>query len=88
MWDLLQAISTRKTRYAEALRLLEGVSMEIHECRRSRQKLMLQFPREPGVGAESDSLCSSISDVNIGECIMATSSAPWVPEIRTTAWRL
>ena len=47
--------------------------MEIHECRRSRQKLMLQFPREPGVGAESDSLCSSISDVNIGECILGSS---------------
>ena len=67
VWDLQQAISTRKARYAEALRRLEALSAEIHESRRSRQKLMLQFPREPGVGAESDSLGSSISDSNIGE---------------------
>ncbi|KAK7109481.1 serine-rich adhesin for platelets-like [Littorina saxatilis] len=62
VWDLQQAISTRKARYAEALRNLEAVSTEIHESRRSRQKMLLQYPREPGVGAESDSLCSSISD--------------------------
>ena len=69
IWDLQQTISIRKSRYSEAMRRLEVVSMEIHESRRTRQRLLLNFPREPGVGAETDSLGSSISDVNIGELL-------------------
>nr|KAG5714353.1 hypothetical protein BaRGS_018570 [Batillaria attramentaria] len=61
--DLQQAIAISKTRYANALHNLESISEEIHESRRS--KLLLMFPREPGVGAESDSVGSSISEANI-----------------------
>lgn len=63
VWDLQQAIGSSKARYASALHALETISEEIHESRRN--KLLLMFPREPGVGAESDSVGSSISDANI-----------------------
>lgn len=64
VWDLQQAIVIRKGRYAEALHRLESISEEIHESRRN--KLLLMFPREPGVGAECDGVGSSVSDINIG----------------------
>ncbi|XP_076465510.1 uncharacterized protein LOC143297181 [Babylonia areolata] len=74
VWDLQHAIGIRKTRYADALRCLEAVSTEIHESRRSRKKMLLQYPREPGVGAETDSLGSSISDANIERGVFSTSN--------------
>ncbi|KAK7508490.1 hypothetical protein BaRGS_00000056 [Batillaria attramentaria] len=69
--DLQQAIAISKTRYANALHNLESISEEIHESRRS--KLLLMFPREPGVGAESDSVGSSISEANIEKRVFPTS---------------
>ena len=63
--DLQQAIASAKRKYADALSRLENISEEIHESR--RQKILLMFPREPGVGADSDSLCSSLSESCIGE---------------------
>ncbi|XP_041367649.1 SH3 domain-binding protein 5-like [Gigantopelta aegis] len=61
--DLQQAITSTKRKYADALSRLEKISEEIHESR--RQTILLMFPREPGVGADSDSLCSSITESGI-----------------------
>ncbi|XP_046565336.1 SH3 domain-binding protein 5-like isoform X1 [Haliotis rubra] len=70
--DLQNAIRSSKARYSDSLRHLEGISEEIHESR--RQKILLMFPREPGVGADDESLGSSISDQNIERGLFATSS--------------
>ncbi|RUS79404.1 hypothetical protein EGW08_012817 [Elysia chlorotica] len=50
--DLQQAMVAAKARYSGALRRLETISDCIHEQR--RQKLVLMYPREPGVGAEEN----------------------------------
>ncbi|CAL1545364.1 unnamed protein product, partial [Lymnaea stagnalis] len=48
--DLQQAMKSAKQRYSGALKRLEQISECIHEMR--RKKLLLMYPREPGVGAE------------------------------------
>jgi hypothetical protein len=63
--DLQTAIKDTKIRYSRALSCLEKISEEIHQSR--REKIMLMFPRQPGVGAESgSSLASAVPDLNIG----------------------
>lgn len=61
--DLQTAIKQAKSKYAKSLRKLEDISSAIHEARRN--KLLLMYPRQPGVGAESDSLCSSSSEMTL-----------------------
>lgn len=61
--DLQSAIKETKLKYSLSLKTLEEISMSIHEARRN--KIMLMFPRQPGVGAESDhgSSTSSLSEL-------------------------
>ncbi|XP_052093725.1 SH3 domain-binding protein 5-like [Mytilus californianus] len=59
--DLQSAIKQAKGKYAKSLRKLEEISLAIHESRRN--KLLLMYPRQPGVGAECDSLHSTISEL-------------------------
>jgi len=60
--DLQQAIKEYKAKHAGSLKELEGISEAIHQTR--RQKLLLMYPRQPGVGAESDcSVTSSMSEL-------------------------
>lgn len=63
--DLQSAIKETKVKYSQSLKTLEEISMSIHEARRN--KIMLMFPRQPGVGAESDheSSTSSLSELNL-----------------------
>lgn len=68
--DLQTAIKLAKSKYAKSLRKLEDISLAIHEARRN--KLLLLYPRQPGVGAESDSLCSSLSEVTLGKLFSIT----------------
>ncbi|XP_046340845.2 SH3 domain-binding protein 5-like isoform X1 [Haliotis rufescens] len=70
--DLQNAIRSSKVKYSDSLRHLEGISEEIHESR--RQKILLMFPREPGVGADDESLGSSISEQNIERGLFSASS--------------
>lgn len=64
--DLQAAIKDRKAKYAQALENLEKISEEIHQLR--RDKIMLMFPRQPGVGAESgSSLASIVPELNFGK---------------------
>ena len=65
--DLQTAIKQAKSKYAKSLRNLEDISSAIHEARRN--KLLLMYPRQPGVGAESDSLCSSSSEMTLGKFV-------------------
>lgn len=63
--DLHTAIKDAKIRYTKALGNLEKISEEIHQSR--REKIMLMFPRQPGVGAESgSSLASAVPEINLG----------------------
>lgn len=63
--DLHTAIKDAKIRYSKALGNLEKISEEIHQSR--REKIMLMFPRQPGVGAESgSSLASAVPEINLG----------------------
>ena len=68
--DLQTAIKLVKSKYAKSLRKLEDISLAIHEARRN--KLLLLYPRQPGVGAESDSLCSSMSELTLGKLFSIT----------------
>ncbi|XP_060081808.1 SH3 domain-binding protein 5-like [Ylistrum balloti] len=61
--DLQQAIKGYKLKYAESLRTLEQISESIHESR--RQNLILMFPRQPGVGAESANVSPCISELTL-----------------------
>ncbi|XP_056007323.1 SH3 domain-binding protein 5-like [Ostrea edulis] len=64
--DLHTAIKDAKIRYTKALGNLEKISEEIHQSR--REKIMLMFPRQPGVGAESgSSLASAVPEINLEE---------------------
>lgn len=64
--DLQSAIKDTKAKYSNALRNLEKISEEIHQSR--RDKIMLMFPRQPGVGAESgSSLASMVPDFSLEE---------------------
>ncbi|XP_061193654.1 SH3 domain-binding protein 5-like [Saccostrea echinata] len=64
--DLQAAIKETKTKYSSALNNLEKISEEIHQSR--REKIMLMFPRQPGVGAESgSSLASAVPDIDLDE---------------------
>ncbi|KAK3104640.1 hypothetical protein FSP39_006861 [Pinctada imbricata] len=65
--DLQTAIKIAKSRYSSTLKTLESISEEIHESR--REKLLLMFPRQPGVGAESDSVASSLCDLSLDVAI-------------------
>ena len=62
--DLQVAIKTSKVKYSVTLKNLEVISEEIHESR--RDKILLMFPRQPGVGAERDSISSTMSELNLG----------------------
>ncbi|XP_033761452.1 SH3 domain-binding protein 5-like [Pecten maximus] len=64
--DLQQAIKGYKVKYAESLRTLEQISESIHESR--RQNLILMFPRQPGVGAESANVSPCISELSLEKC--------------------
>lgn len=64
MTDLQSAIRQAKVKYSKSLHKLEEISLAIHESR--RQKLMLMYPRQPGVGAEYDSLSLSVSELTLG----------------------
>lgn len=64
--DLQQAIKGYKAKYAESLRTLEQISESIHESR--RQNLILMFPRQPGVGAESANVSPNISELSLDKC--------------------
>ncbi|XP_005106123.2 SH3 domain-binding protein 5 [Aplysia californica] len=55
--DLQQAMRSAKRRYSVSLHHLEAISNHIHE--RRRQKLLLLYPREPGVGAEEEHVIST-----------------------------
>ncbi|KAL5006980.1 hypothetical protein ScPMuIL_015786 [Solemya velum] len=61
--DLQEAIKSFKVKYSDSLRCLEEISTEIHHSRRN--KLILSWPRSPGVGAEHDpdSCSSSLSEL-------------------------
>ncbi|XP_021358139.1 SH3 domain-binding protein 5-like [Mizuhopecten yessoensis] len=61
--DLQQAIKGYKVKYADTLRTLEQISESIHESR--RQNLILMFPRQPGVGAESTNVSPSLSELTL-----------------------
>ncbi|KAL3831374.1 hypothetical protein ACJMK2_023127 [Sinanodonta woodiana] len=61
--DLQSAIKANKERYKETLGRLEEISEEIHLSRKN--KLWKYIQRTPGVGAEIDSVSSSISDLQI-----------------------
>ncbi|XP_062588425.1 SH3 domain-binding protein 5-like [Saccostrea cucullata] len=64
--DLQSAIKETKSKYSSALNNLERISEEIHQSR--RDKIMLMFPRQPGVGAESgSSLASAVPDIDLDE---------------------
>lgn len=60
--ELQQKISETKAQYAQSLRNLEEISESIHQQRR------LRMPREPGVGAELNSLPS----YDLDECDMVS----------------
>lgn len=63
--SLQKRLQEAKTEYSSALKNLERISEELHEKR--KLKALLQYPREPGVGAESEtSKCLSISEMNLG----------------------
>ncbi|KAK3588155.1 hypothetical protein CHS0354_012219 [Potamilus streckersoni] len=61
--DLQAAIKANKERYKETLRRLEEISEEIHLSRKN--KLWKYIQRTPGVGAEVDSVSSSLSDLRL-----------------------
>lgn len=73
--DLQSAIKDTKAKYSNALRNLEKISEEIHQSR--RDKIMLMFPRQPGVGAESgSSLASMVPDFSLGIMSFNLSKSP------------
>ncbi|XP_071152624.1 SH3 domain-binding protein 5-like [Mytilus edulis] len=61
--DLQSAIKQAKGKYAKSLRKLEDISLAIHESRRN--KLLLMYSRQPGVGIDCDSLHSNISELTL-----------------------
>lgn len=71
--SLQKRLQEAKTEYSSALKNLEQISEELHEKR--KLKALLQYPREPGVGAESEtSKCLSISEMNLGSLTLSTGS--------------
>lgn len=65
--DLEKAVKGAKQKYSDALKNLERISEEVHLRRKSRMASLQLPPREPGVGAESDSNASSLPDINLGK---------------------
>ncbi|XP_060592552.1 SH3 domain-binding protein 5-like [Ruditapes philippinarum] len=61
--DLQAAIRCCKMKYTESLRKLESISEEIHQSR--REKIWSKVPRMPGVGADTDSMTSGISETDM-----------------------
>ena len=62
---LQERLQEAKSEYAEALQNLEHISEELHEKR--KLKAVLRYPRQPGVGAESEnSKCVSVTEMNLG----------------------
>lgn len=69
--DILTAIRCYKMKYTESLRKLESISEEIHQTR--REKFWAKVPRMPGVGADIDSVASSLSEMDL----KSTFSSEW-----------
>lgn len=66
MLDLQAAIRCCKMKYNESLRKLESISEEIHQSR--REKIWSKIPRMPGVGADTDSVASGLSEIGLSKC--------------------
>lgn len=70
---LQEKLQEAKSNYSGALKNLERISEELHEKR--KLKAVLQYPREPGVGAESEnSKCDAASEMNLGSLNLSSLS--------------
>ena len=62
--DLQTAIKSNKEKYSESFRTLEAISEAIHISRSN--KIWSMFPRMPGVGSETFSISSGLSELGLG----------------------
>ena len=64
MTDLQNAIKVNKIKYSESFHTLEDISDAIHISRKN--KIWSMFPRMPGVGSDTFSVSSGLSDLGLG----------------------